>query len=403
MALTDSYTAAASTEALRLSELALKKDPSSVLALTTAVFALTNSIYFGTIPRPEALDRAAHYVEQARQLQPDSELVMNAEATLLDYQDHWNELLAIAQQITETFPNNWSGFQRLGVANKNLGRYDAAISRAFEAALRLSPRSSTLSNRYWNLAHCAVPIRRDSEAIGWSHRALTSPGDLTVDSRQQMYVWLAIAYQRTGDAAAARDAAAEALRLQPTDSVRAITPDNPNSAKSREQFRQMQASLREAGYRDHADADADFGVAPDKMLHSPIQGLTPTDAPGARTVRTADVVAMLADQKPLVLDTMLNSWHVSINGAVGLIGSGLGVDFSDPLQARLGRKMQALTSGDLARPIVVMGFNSERFDGRNLALRLAALGYTQVYWYRGGREAWEVAGLPEVDIQPTEW
>ncbi len=39
----------------------------------------------------------------------------------------------------------------------------------------------------------------------------------------------------------------------------------------------------------------------------------------------------------------------------------------------------------------------------NLALRLVALGYTQVYWYRGGREAWEVAGMPETDINLQEW
>jgi hypothetical protein len=27
-----------------------------------------------------------------------------------------------------------------------------------------------------------------------------------------------------------------------------------------------------------------------------------------------------------------------------------------------------------------------------------ALAYTSVYWYRGGGEAWEVAGLPETDL-----
>ena len=52
------------------------------------------------------------------------------------------------------------------------------------------------------------------------------------------------------------------------------------------------------------------------------------------------------------------------------------------------------TEGDLSAPIVAMGWNSERFDDRNLALRMVALGWTQVYWYRGGREAWEVAGKP---------
>ena len=65
--------------------------------------------------------------------------------------------------------------------------------------------------------------------------------------------------------------------------------------------------------------------------------------------------------------------------------------------------MLELTGGDLNKPIVAVGWNSERFDGRNLALRLVALGYTNVYWYRGGREAWEVAGLPETDIMPRKW
>jgi hypothetical protein len=65
--------------------------------------------------------------------------------------------------------------------------------------------------------------------------------------------------------------------------------------------------------------------------------------------------------------------------------------------------MQALTKGDLSTPIVAVGWNSERFDGRNLALRLVALGYTNVHWYRCGREAWEVAGLPETPVDVQDW
>ena len=75
----------------------------------------------------------------------------------------------------------------------------------------------------------------------------------------------------------------------------------------------------------------------------------------------------------------------------------------DEYQDRLGRKMQQLTGGDRDMPIVTMGFNAERFQGRNLALRLVALGYTNVYWYRGGREAWEVAGLPETELDVQDW
>ena len=52
---------------------------------------------------------------------------------------------------------------------------------------------------------------------------------------------------------------------------------------------------------------------------------------------------------------------------------------------------------------MTVGWNSERFEGRNLALRVAALGYTDIYWYRGGREAWEVADLPLAEIVSQEW
>lgn len=65
--------------------------------------------------------------------------------------------------------------------------------------------------------------------------------------------------------------------------------------------------------------------------------------------------------------------------------------------------MQDLTRGDLGTPVVAVGWNSESFDSRNLALRLVALGYTQVFWYRGGREAWEVRGLPEAELAPQDW
>jgi adenylate cyclase len=65
--------------------------------------------------------------------------------------------------------------------------------------------------------------------------------------------------------------------------------------------------------------------------------------------------------------------------------------------------MRELTGSDLNHPIVAVGWNSERFDGRNLALRLAALGYRHVYWYRGGREAWEVNGLRETNLDVQQW
>jgi adenylate cyclase len=88
---------------------------------------------------------------------------------------------------------------------------------------------------------------------------------------------------------------------------------------------------------------------------------------------------------------------------VGLKNVGIGGDFSDSTQARLSRKMRTLTGVDLAKPVVAIGWNSEHYDGRNLALRLAALGYTQVYWYRSGRESWQANGLPETALELQDW
>jgi hypothetical protein len=69
----------------------------------------------------------------------------------------------------------------------------------------------------------------------------------------------------------------------------------------------------------------------------------------------------------------------------------------------LERKLRTLTGGDMAKPIVAVGFNVAQFDGYNLALRIRHAGYTNVYWYRGGREAWEVAGKPEGVMRPADW
>ncbi|HYZ61134.1 MAG TPA: rhodanese-like domain-containing protein [Acetobacteraceae bacterium] len=129
--------------------------------------------------------------------------------------------------------------------------------------------------------------------------------------------------------------------------------------------------------------------------------MTPTSVPGARTIRTPDLAILLDRRRPLVLDT--KDFGKSIPGAIGLPGGGIGGAVSDEYQARLKQKLDQLTNGDRTVPIVTIGFNAERFEGRNLALRLAALGYKEVYWYRGGREAWEVAGLPATDVVAQDW
>ena len=127
-----------------------------------------------------------------------------------------------------------------------------------------------------------------------------------------------MAYFRTGDVETAKRLAAELNARFPFETWRARSPDDPDSETERNQFRSIQEALKAAGSRDHLDPDADFGVAPDNVLHEYFEGKTPTTAPGVTTVNTEQLASMLKTQKPLVIDTMGASWYRSVPGAVGL-------------------------------------------------------------------------------------
>jgi adenylate cyclase len=317
-------------------------------------------------------------------------------------QGRYTESISAYQRLLRDYPNVDPAYNQIGYCLIYTGRAAEAIPM-IETAIRLNPRSGFNWSRYENMGSALLLLGRDKESIVWNQRALAANPNNNADTRAQLNVRLAAAHARLGQLDEAHRAIAEANRIWPYDTVRSHFPPDPSSRVYVEQIERFQAGLRLAGERDHAEEDADFGVAPDNKLHADLAGLTPTTAPGATTIRTAELDRLLAERKPIVIDPLLLSWGRSIPGAVGLNRAGWGGNTSDATQDRLRRKMQELTKGDLLKPIVAVGWNSERFDGRNLALRLVAVGYTQVYWYRGGREAWEVANLPETNLAFQEW
>ena len=111
----------------------------------------------------------------------------------------------------------------------------------------------------------------------------------------------------------------------------------------------------------------------------------------------------MSRKEPILIDAAWLSRGRSIPSAVGLQGAGHDGHFSGERQTRFSHKMRCLTRGDLTVPIVAFCANSERFTGYNLALRLVELGYTRVYWYRGGFEAWQVNGLPDAGLSLVDW
>ena len=388
------------TEALY--ERALSLDPASVPAMVGIAFILINRAGLAdSWGATENMQRVGRLLMQARAIAPYSQVVLNLTVQWLQKQGRRREGVAVAEELIRRFPNDPSGYFDLAQNLIFIGHADEVIPLE-ETAIRLNPRSSWMFGRYRDMGFASLLLGEDRDAIAYLERSLAADPDVAGD-RRWLYRCLAVAYARTGQMPNAKHALAEADRLWPYDTVRGQWSIAPSDTVFAEQVRRFQDGLRLAGERDHADEDADFGVPPDAKLHNEFAGLTPTNAPGARTIRTADLVRFLAQARPVVIDTVSYSWGRSLPGAVGLQNAGLGGSFTDAAQDRLSRKMPELTKGDLSKPIVVVGWNSERFDGRNLALRLVTLGYRQVYWYRGGREAWEVANLPEADLVLQEW
>jgi rhodanese-related sulfurtransferase len=160
------------------------------------------------------------------------------------------------------------------------------------------------------------------------------------------------------------------------------------------QERRIAEGMRRAGLRDHLDERADFHIASGGYLRDAVNTPTPTGVPGGTTIDTEQLVQLLPG-KPLMLNTTAE--NPTIPGAilVNLPNSG---SLTDEWQEALGKLVGIATDGDKQRPIVTFAWCVNRWHSRNLALRLIALGYTKVYWYRGGWEAWDAHDLPKAPL-----
>jgi PQQ-dependent catabolism-associated CXXCW motif protein len=110
------------------------------------------------------------------------------------------------------------------------------------------------------------------------------------------------------------------------------------------------------------------------------------------TVQLRDM--MLAPSAPLLINVIGGGQTVSLPGAIWLRGAGLGDDLNDPVQARLDACLAALTHGDKAQPVVFFCLSKTCWLSYNAAVGAAALGYSHVFWYRGGGTPGTPPGCP---------
>jgi adenylate cyclase len=389
---------------------ALKLDPSMVPAMCGLASVLIDQFM---IPggsdwgNENALEMTSGLIAAAAAREPENERLLFCQGYLLRAQARVMEAIALLQRVIEIVPNDFAAYRQLGFCWIASGMQEAALP-LLEKAIRLDPLS--VSNRFvcWGMGFSLVLLKHDQEALPWLRQALAGGAMSRPIWRSRCYLYMATAHALIGDADEARRALAEANRLWPFATVRAMTPaiTGPRGRPGpglNTQFCRMREGARLAGLRDHADEDADHGLAPLSTLHQELIGPTPMVVPGVKTIRTAELAELLNQHHPILLDAAFESWGWSIPGAIGLQGTGHGAAFSDTLQKGFKAKVQELTGGDFSVPIVAFCVNAERFTSYNLALRLVGLGYRNVYWYRGGREAWTLNNLPEAELTVQEW
>ncbi|HET6183302.1 MAG TPA: tetratricopeptide repeat protein [Acetobacteraceae bacterium] len=388
------FNAERAAEAQQCYERALEIDPSSVPALIGLADVLTRHQHFINTPRRTNLERAEELVERAEQQQPGSLEVLAARAHLLHEQERWPEAVAAFRRVLAMNANASNAYAALADSLSHLGQFEEA-STLHLRHIRLNPRDPNIWSAYYAVGIALLTSGKPEEALAWFKRALEVHPDNFDENKAHQYRMMAAAYVLTGRDDLARASMAKATRLSPWRTV-GYYSSVALSAPVAAQMATIEGALREAGMRDHAEEDADWGIPSTAELHipargGPANGQTPTAVPGGKVIRTPDVKELIARENPVLLD--INSGPLSIPGSIRIrdIGS-VGESVTDEFQPRLGRAVLGVTNGDLDRPIIAYGWNSERWGARNLVLRLIALGYRNVYWYRGGREAWARAG-----------
>lgn len=138
----------------------------------------------------------------------------------------------------------------------------------------------------------------------------------------------------------------------------------------------------------------DFGVPPQSNLrngqfHAP----TPTSLPGGQVVTTQALAQAMQGGMPLVLIEVLGGSYGLPNSytAPALASPG---SLNDGVQQQANQWLWQITGGDQSIAVVVYCSDPMCWLSYNAALRVQAAGYRNVFWYRGGIQAWQMAGLP---------
>ena len=383
---------------------ALRADPTSVPAMagTAAVFAGL----FRHDSGDNTVKRAADLVAAAEAKAPDSPDVLAVKFLVLLSEGRTRDAFAMYNHLLDVNPSATGLILQIGTWRPWWWSPEEELS-LLDRTIRLNPRSVNVNAAKTEYGSTLLMLGRNAEAVatleplvaqtGSSDGAWNGEGESWRRWQSYARLWLAVAYARTQRLEDAKRMAAQALRA---DDLREFTVRSwlrgfrfYHQRGNLDRANSIADALRLAGVPDHLDETADSGVPSTGELRdfTRLRSPTPMSVPGGRTLVTQDVVALLANKQPLILTTVNRTPTIPGTIFVAVPASGA---LDDDWQPRLSQMMHDLVGADTTKPVLVFGFNLNRWDSRNLALRLIALGYTDVAWYRGGWEAWEASGQP---------
>jgi rhodanese-related sulfurtransferase len=144
-----------------------------------------------------------------------------------------------------------------------------------------------------------------------------------------------------------------------------------------------------------ADESKDWGLPPKDTPKSwPYTGNTPLTIPGAKTIGTQDLKNLIKDSPKLHLIDVLGEKKM-IAGAISM--AGIGTEFlKEPLKDKFEKALATLTGNDKSIALVFYCHHSRCRWSYNASLHALALGYRNIYWYRGGIDAWTASGAETV-------
>lgn len=146
-----------------------------------------------------------------------------------------------------------------------------------------------------------------------------------------------------------------------------------------------------------ADEERDYGLQPvtGVIRTENLEAPTPRAVTGAETISTPRLWDMLqGEDPPVLIDVLGGNQTMTLPGALWSPNTGRGVSLNDDVQQMFAAELARLTRNDKSVPVVSFCLSKTCWLSVNAAVRAVALGYQHVYWYRGGRTAWEAAELP---------